>query len=93
MIKIMYQNVVVGASPLTLAQITFMFNIVYFVATGYYMMFFISNMMFNKIFYKEFFLVTGLSRFGVAQRAVQDTSMSMQGNVQSNMRTTAFTGR
>jgi hypothetical protein len=89
LVKIMYQNVVVGATPLTLAKITFMFNVVYFVATGYYMVFFVSNMMFNKIFYKEFFLVTGLSRFGVAQRAVQDTSMSMQ----SAMRTTGVTNR
>jgi hypothetical protein len=84
MIKITYQNIIVGASSLTLAQIAFMFNMIYFVSTGYYMMFFISNMMFNKIFYKEFCLVTGLIKFKFAQRAVRDTSMQMQ----SAMRTT-----
>jgi hypothetical protein len=67
MIKITYQDIISEASPLILAKITFMFNTIYFVATGYYMVFFFSNMIFNKVFYNEFFIVTGLSISGISQ--------------------------
>jgi hypothetical protein len=63
MVKIAYQNIVVGVSSLALARVAFMFNMVYFVATFYYSAFFISNLAFNKIFRKEFVQIFGLGRF------------------------------
>jgi hypothetical protein len=81
-VNIVYDNFLV-TDRLAKARLTFIFNMFYFMATTYYMMFFFTNLVFNKLFRGEIFLVLKLK--------IPTNSVAVTNSLNRNMMTDSAT--